>query len=112
MLLVGFPMIDGRSMNWLSGLHIAAGREYAGSSVLARASLFHGRLWFSGHKTRPLPHYHDNVIGIGDQVFIFDAEQAADNFVPPESEHPFERRRQRTPTKSNKPRNISISRLI
>ena len=73
-LLVGFPMIDGRSMNWLSGLHIAVGRENAGSSVPALASFFLGRPWLNGHKAKPLPNYHDNVIGIGDQVFIFDAE--------------------------------------
>ena len=74
MLLVGFPMIDGRSMNWLSGLHIADGRENSRSSVPALASLFLGRRWFSGHKAKLLPNYLEKVIGIGDQVFIFDAE--------------------------------------
>ena len=74
MLLIGFPMIDGRSMNWLSGLHIAVGRENAGSLVSALASLYIDRLWLGGHKAKPLPNYHDNISGIGDQVFIFEAE--------------------------------------
>ena len=73
-LLVGFHMIDGLSMSWLSGLHIAIGRENAGSSVPSLASHFPGRRWLSGHKAKPLPNYHYNIIGIGDQVFIFDAE--------------------------------------
>ena len=67
-------MIDGLSMILLSGLHIAVGRENAGSSVPALASFFQDRLWLSGHKAKPLPNYHDNISGIGDQVFIFEAE--------------------------------------
>ena len=94
-LLVGLHMIDGLSMNCLSGLHIAVGRENAGSSVPSLASLFFGRPWLNWHKAKPLPNYHENVIGIGDQVFIFDAEQAVDNFVTPESDRRFERHRQR-----------------
>ena len=73
-LLVGFHMIDGLSMNCLSGLHIAVGRENAGSLVPSLASHFPGRRWLSGHKAKPLPNYHDNIIGMSDQVFIFDAE--------------------------------------
>ena len=72
-LLVGFHMIDGLSINWLSGLHIAVGCENAGSLVVALASHFPGRRWLNWHKAKPLPNYHDNIIGIGDQVFIFDA---------------------------------------
>ena len=61
-------------MNWLSGLHIAVRRENGGSLFSALASLFLGRLWLGGHKAKSLPNYHDNVIGKGDQIFIFDAE--------------------------------------
>ena len=48
--LVGFQMMDGRLMKWLSGLRIAVGRESAGSSVSGLASLFLDRLSLSRHK--------------------------------------------------------------
>ena len=98
MLLLGFHMIDGLSINCLSGLHIAVGRENVGSSVLAIASLFLGRLWLSRHKAKPLPNYHENVIGRRDYFFVFDAEYDLDNFVSPASDRRFERRRLHAPT--------------
>jgi len=61
-------------MNWLSGLNIAGGRENAGSSVPVLVSLIPGHLLLSGHKAKPLSNYHEIVIGMRGQVFIFYAE--------------------------------------